>query len=130
MDVSWVPADVCTLPTVERPLRVAEFDVLFSESVVAVERVDPERTRLELAGMPGLEARVQDLADRETGCCSFFSFTVSTLRVIDPSRPDQVRMSLDVEVPAQRAAVLAALTERAEAALQQGSSGASVVGTT
>ncbi|MFD6394998.1 hypothetical protein [Nocardia sp. NPDC060259] len=28
----WVP-DACTLPTVEQPIRVAEFDRFFAESV-------------------------------------------------------------------------------------------------
>jgi hypothetical protein len=40
----WAP-DACTLPTPERPLRVAEFDDLFSH----VLRMQPrERTRLDL----------------------------------------------------------------------------------
>ena len=40
----WAP-DACTLPTTERPLRVAEFDVFFG----AVLRFDrPQPTRLDL----------------------------------------------------------------------------------
>ena len=109
MDHSWVPMDTCTLPTVQQPLRAAEFDALFDETLVAVQRVDAVSTRLELAGPPGLDVRVQDLADRETSCCSFFRFTVSTA-----DRGTRVR--LDIAVPPQRAGVLTALTARAEAA--------------
>ena len=35
----WTPA-TCTLPTAEQPLRVAEFDDLFRECVIAVDRAD------------------------------------------------------------------------------------------
>ena len=53
MDVAddWAP-DACTLPTTERPLRVAEFDDLFA-SVLRSER--PEDTRLELVIPRALE---------------------------------------------------------------------------
>ena len=37
--MAWVP-EACTLPTVEQPLRVAEFDELFATAVRPVERVD------------------------------------------------------------------------------------------
>ncbi|MGW3610442.1 hypothetical protein ACWD6N_11205 [Micromonospora sp. NPDC005163] len=47
----WVP-QACTLPTVERPLRLAEFDELFASAVVGVERVDRLRVRLELRPEP------------------------------------------------------------------------------
>jgi hypothetical protein len=36
-DLAWVP-DACSLPTVDRPLRLTEFDDLFA---VAVRRVEP-----------------------------------------------------------------------------------------
>jgi hypothetical protein len=66
----WAP-DACTLPTAERPLRVAEFDDLFS-FVVRAERRDPQR--LDLALRRTVEAAARDLARRETECCSFFTF--------------------------------------------------------
>src|SRR5882724_6146103 len=67
---SWVDADACTLPTMEQPLRVAEFGRLFSEAVRAVQRVTPTQLRLELVATA--KATAQDLVARETDCCSFF----------------------------------------------------------
>ncbi|MGA8112944.1 MAG: hypothetical protein WCA46_04695 [Actinocatenispora sp.] len=75
-DLAWVPQS-CTLPTAERPLRVAEWDALFAERLTALSRPQPLRLRLELAGGPGAEDQVRDLAQREGGCCSFFTFTVT-----------------------------------------------------
>lgn len=96
----WAPS-ACTLPTADRPLRVAEFDALFSEAVRATR--DPARLRLELAFSPGDAARAADLAARETGCCSFFTFT---LTIADG------RLILDVTVPPEHADVLDALGRR------------------
>jgi len=73
---SWVP-DACTLPTVDRPLRVKEFDGLFREATTEVRRVDAQRARLVLRPDPGIAARAADLSVRETQCCSFFGFTLS-----------------------------------------------------
>jgi hypothetical protein len=67
----WVP-DACTLPTIEQPLRLAEFDEFFRTAVHRASR--PRRTRLELSIAPESEASARDLADRETSCCSFFRF--------------------------------------------------------
>ena len=103
----WVPVDACTLPTAEQPLRVGEWDGLFTESLRAVERPDATRARLLLAGDGSLAARVQRLADAETACCSFFTFTVTSL--------DDAEVALDIEVPAKQSDVLAALVERAAA---------------
>lgn len=66
----WTP-DTCTLPTAERPLRVGEFDELFT-SVVRAERRRP--TRLDLLLPRDVEAAGRDLARREGECCSFFTF--------------------------------------------------------
>jgi len=66
----WAP-DACTLPTTERPLRVAEFDDLFT-FVVHAERRDPQRLELVLRRI--VEAPARDLARRESECCSFFTF--------------------------------------------------------
>jgi hypothetical protein len=75
MSEAWVP-EACTLPTVERPLRAAEFDRVFAEAR-GVERVSPERVRVELEPSGEVAARVADLAVRETGCCSFFTFELT-----------------------------------------------------
>jgi hypothetical protein len=109
----WVPVDACTLPTSEQPLRVAEFDDLFGTALHAVERSpgDASRARVLLAGDEGLRERVQRLADAETSCCSFFAFTVTAL-----AGDGEATVALDVEVPAARADVLAALLQRAERA--------------
>jgi hypothetical protein len=101
-------SDACTLPTAERPLRLAEFDALFRGAVREVADVSPTHTRMRLAGPPGLEATVRDLTARESACCSFFTFTV------EPSAGD---VTLGVEVPPPYAGVLAALTARAREAL-------------
>ena len=108
MTVTWVPSDACTLPTVEQPLRVAEFDELFASSVRAVVEHAPTRLSLTLAGRDDLLARVQDLADRESSCCSFFSFHVTS------SAPGTVDLVIDV--PQARVEVLAAIAQRARAA--------------
>lgn len=67
----WIPS-ACTLPTVEQPLRVAEFDQLFARAVQDVRRIDP--TTLELTIASSAEAEARDLARRESTCCSFFTF--------------------------------------------------------
>lgn len=91
----------CTLPTAARPLRLAEFDTLFTTAVHPPESLAPTRARLHLAATPDT---VRDLAARETACCSFFTFTVT-------SQPGHV--TLDIAVPPTRADVLAGLLARA-----------------
>jgi hypothetical protein len=71
----WAP-DACTLPTAERPLRVAEFDDLFT-FVVRAERRAPQRLDLVLGRIVEVPAR--DLARRERECCSFFTFEFESL---------------------------------------------------
>ncbi|MFE1952095.1 hypothetical protein ACFW9D_16710 [Streptomyces sp. NPDC059524] len=87
-DLAWVPPS-CTLPTEERPLRVGEWDELFAERLTALSRPGPLRLRLELAGGPSVEERVRNLAEREGGCCSSFTFTVT---------PDKNLIGLDIAV--------------------------------
>ena len=94
----------CTLPTAERPLRLAEFDQLFRDAVGGVERLDGT-VRLHLVGDPGLRDRVRDLVDRESRCCSFFSFDVTETNG---------ELDLLVSVPPDHAALLAELAARAE----------------
>jgi hypothetical protein len=53
-DSGGLAPDACTLPTPERPLRVAEFD----EFVAAVlQSTRPQPTRLDLVVLDALEAR-------------------------------------------------------------------------
>lgn len=100
-DGVWVP-QACTLPTEERPLRVAEFDDLFAVALRRQTRLSPTRLRWELAGVG--EDVVRDLAARESACCAFFTFDVSAGR-------DGVRV--EVTVPPAYVAVLDALAARA-----------------
>lgn len=106
LDRGWAPS-ACTLPTVEQPLRVAEFDALLTEAVEAVRRPGRERLRLELAFSPEHVARAAELAARESGCCSFFTFT---LTVADEG------LALEVAVPPEHIEVLDALQARAVSA--------------
>jgi hypothetical protein len=102
---AWGP-QACTLTTVERPLRRAEFDDLFAEALRAQERLSPTVLRWTLD--PTAERTVRDLAERETACCSFFTFDFmvagNTLQV-------------KVEVPPAQIGVLDALAARASASL-------------
>ena len=106
LDVEWVPS-ACTLPTAEQPLRVAEFDALFADAVRGVARPEHTRLRLELVFSPDNAARAAELAARENGCCSFFTFTVT---IADGG------LALEATVPAGHVGVLDALQARAFAA--------------
>ena len=103
--VGWVP-EVCTLPTVDRPLRLSEFDELFTTLLLLQERTAEQRLRWRLD--PATEATVRDLTARETECCSFFAFTITA---------DPTGVTVDVEVPPAHVAVLEALQTRAAMAL-------------
>ena len=109
--MSFDVPDACTLPTAERPLRLAEFDDLFATAVRQVEPIDATHARLHLTGPAGLADRVRDLAARETECCSFFAFTVIPEPAADGGAGEV--LILDVRVPAQYADVLASLAGRA-----------------
>lgn len=85
----WV-SHACTLPTAERPLRVAEFDRFFDDALRGVDRLASTRLRLWLD--PAAEARVRDLVARESACCSFFDFTVTA--------PDDDHLVVEVSAPA------------------------------
>lgn len=113
LPLAWVP-DACTLPTVERPLRLTEFDDLFT-GLTSLDRISPVQVRMHLAGAAGLEESVRDLTARETECCSFFTFTTRPVPGADGGR-----LALDIEVPSAHAAVLAALAERAESIAASG----------
>jgi hypothetical protein len=102
MTETWVP-QACTLPTVEQPLRRAEFDELFA-AARKVSRRDDTTLVLELEPTPETAAKAADLAMREIDCCSFFTFGLHLAT-------DTVSLTIGV-VPAQTA-VLDAITERA-----------------
>ncbi|WP_090007081.1 hypothetical protein [Lentzea albidocapillata] len=102
----WAP-QACTLPTAARPLRVAEFDELFTEAVRGVRRMGATSVSMDLTPSPEVAARAAELAVREVGCCSFFTFG---LIVTGGS------LCLEITVPEQHADVLEALAARAEGA--------------
>ena len=95
----WVP-DECTLPTAERPLRVAEFDDLLISAV----RVDrPQPARLDLTFPRAMEADARGLADRESQCCTFFTFGFT---------PDGADVVMHIDVPSTRTNVLDTIEAR------------------
>lgn len=105
-DAAFRVPEACTLPTVERPLRLAAFDDLFAAAVLAVHRIDPVRLSLDLDPTPAVAARVAELTAREVACCSFFAFTL----VIGAGT-----LSLQVATPPAYADILDALATRADA---------------
>jgi hypothetical protein len=56
--------------------RMAEYEQLFTESLIGRERTDTG-VRFRLRAHPGLEDWVRDLAAREKACCAFFTFSVT-----------------------------------------------------
>jgi hypothetical protein len=104
-DLTWVPA-ACTLPTVDQPLRLAEFDDLFATALRAQQRLSPTTLRWRLD--PAAEVTARDLTARESSCCSFFAFSFT---------PAGDLLDVDVRVPAAHADVLDALADRAAAVM-------------
>ncbi|MGW5452474.1 hypothetical protein [Nocardia sp. NPDC003979] len=102
----WV-SPACTLPTAEQPIRVAEFDQLFRSSARTTRR--PDRTRLEVILDPGAEAMVRELSERESRCCSFFTFDFAV---------EEEGLMMRVGVPANHVDVLDAFASRASAAIE------------
>jgi hypothetical protein len=100
----WAPG-ACTLPTVDRPARSAEFDAVFGHGLRRVSRLHARHAQWEFAVGPGQAARIADLLQRETACCSFFTFTMTG------GVPGAVLV--DVAVPEAYVAVLDALNGRA-----------------
>ncbi|GAA0793635.1 hypothetical protein GCM10009524_00840 [Spirilliplanes yamanashiensis] len=94
--------EACTLPTADRPLRLAEFDDLFATALRAQRRMAPTRLRWHL------DPAAETTAGRETACCSFFTFTFAA-----PGTQGAGALHLDVQVPAAHVDVLDALAERA-----------------
>jgi hypothetical protein len=96
--------EACTMPTLERPARLAELDALFAASARRVTG-DGQQVRIHLEGDSTLHERVCDLAERESACCSFFTFGIH--------RADDGVM-LDIAVPEERHEILEALADRVE----------------
>ncbi|WP_407560423.1 hypothetical protein [Streptomyces sp. 184] len=136
-DLAWVPRS-CTLPTAERPLRVAEWDALFADGPVTLSRPEPLRLRLLLGPAegpgPGPGAgpgpgsgpaeRVRELAERESACCSFFTFTTGVTTGRDGAgdgdggrTADDLWLEITVDQPHE--AVLDALAARIAAAAER-----------
>ncbi|GAA1537294.1 hypothetical protein [Kribbella lupini] len=105
-ETDWVP-QACTLPTAERPLRVAEFDALFVEGLLGVEREGPAELRLTFDA--SVEATARELVARESGCCSFFGSGFDA--------GGEGELVLRVSVPAGQVDVLEGLAARAEGVL-------------
>ena len=101
----WV-SEACTLPTVERPLRLDEFDHLFATALTAQDR--PSTTVLRWTLDPAAERTARDLVEREVGCCSFFTFDFT---IAGPT------LQVDVRVPLAQVKVLDALAARASASM-------------
>jgi hypothetical protein len=95
----WVP-NVCTLPTAERPLRIAEFDDVFAVVLRAARRAP---SRLDLVLPAAMEADARDLAQRESRCCSFFGFDFE---------PTDDGVVMRIEVPPAQVEVLDAIEGR------------------
>ena len=106
--LAWAEVSACTLPSADRPIRVADFDALFEAHLRHVDRPTLTRARLVMAAGPGVADRVRRLAAAESTCCSFFDFTVT-------ERADEV--DLDVAVPPTYADVLSGLVARAASVL-------------
>lgn len=106
MELFPVPA-ACSLPTTDQPLRVAEFEALFAGFLAGLERVDPTTLYLRFQFEPGLDRSIEELAARETACCSFFTFTLDRNDGLD----------LRVTVPGEYVEVLDGLQRLAQTAV-------------
>jgi hypothetical protein len=101
-------AGACTLPTIEQPLRGAEFAALFASAVREVVRSGP--THLLLRIDSSAEATARDLTDREQACCSFFDFTFAPAEAVS-------FLWLHIAVPVPYVPVLDSIEERARSAI-------------
>lgn len=101
---SWIP-ESCTLPSVDRPLRLTQFDELLGSDAVGVHRLGEARVAIDLRPEPAVAARTAELVTRETSCCSFFTFTL-TIRAES--------MVLEISTPPGYISVLDSLVARAE----------------
>ncbi|HEV8423993.1 MAG TPA: hypothetical protein VGS14_02230 [Actinomycetes bacterium] len=96
----------CTLHPNEYAGRLEDFRQGVFTHLVGMERPEPTRLRLILAGDTDPDA-VRDLLIREQGCCAFMSFTITHR---------QGKLEADLEVPAEAAPTLDGLVSLAELA--------------
>lgn len=105
---TWAPVDACTLPTIEQPLREAEFAELFATALRGVQPREPGLLRLHLDA--GAEGAVRDLVARESACCTFFDFRFAR---------EDAQLVLEVRVPPERVPVLDGIARLARAARER-----------
>jgi hypothetical protein len=96
----------CTLSPNEYAGRLEDFRHGVFSHLVEMERPEPTRLRLLLAGDADPEA-VRELLVREQGCCAFLGFTLT---------PNHGQLVADLEVPAEAAPTLDAMAMLAELA--------------
>ncbi|MGN9810031.1 hypothetical protein ACTMSW_11820 [Micromonospora sp. BQ11] len=106
IDQEWVP-QACSLPTRERPRRLAQFDDLFATALHGQRRLAPTRLRWRLDR--SAEDAARELIARESDCCSFFTFALA--------RVGGGVVEVDVQVSQSHVDVLDALVARAAARL-------------
>jgi hypothetical protein len=96
----------CTLPLDEYAGRLEDWRQSVFSHLVGMERPEPTRLRLVLAGDTD-PAALRDLLVREQGCCAFLSFTIT---------PGDGRLVADLEVPAEAAPTVDAMVGLVELA--------------
>ena len=94
----------CTLHPNEYAGRLEDFRQGVFAHLVGMERPEPTRLRLLLAGDADPEA-VRELLVREQGCCAFMSFTITA---------SGGRLAADLEVPSEAAPALDGMVSLAE----------------
>ena len=99
----------CTLHPNEYAGRLQDFRHGVFAHLVGMERPEPTRLRLLLAGDADPEA-VRELLVREQGCCAFLSFTIAA---------SDGELVADLEVPAEAGPALDGLVALAELAAPQ-----------
>ena len=99
----------CTLSPNELAGRLEDFHQEVFTHLVGMERPEPARLRLLLAGDADPEA-VRDLLVREQHCCAFLAFTIT---------PAAGWLVADLEVPAEAAPALDGMVRLAELAAPQ-----------
>jgi len=100
----------CTLPSEERPLRLAEFQSLVGDHWSRTDWLDDRTAVLWLRGGEALAVSVRDLARRESHCCSFFDFAVDG--------PVDGEVSLRVKVSRRHRRALRAFVDAAARVVQ------------
>jgi hypothetical protein len=96
----------CTLPLNEYAGRLHDWRQSVFSQLVGMQRPEPTRLRLILAGDTDPEA-VRELLVREQGCCAFLSFTITRA---------EGRLVADLQVPAEAAPTVDAMVGLAELA--------------